>query len=95
MDELPEFVIDTMEFNGRTYWKVPSLSISKCVDCSFNAQPISFCKKLPTKMDDGTWACHAHDLFTMGAHRKTVIFIHPRYVKAYTAKLVIKRMEGT
>lgn len=94
MDELPEFVEGTIEVKGRTYWKVPSLSGSKCIDCSFNAQSISFCKKLPTEVDNGAWACHTSDLFRNGVPRTTTIFIHPRYVKKYIAKLVAKRMEG-
>lgn len=94
MDELPEFVEGTIEVKGRTYWKVPSISTNKCTDCSFNAQSISFCKKLPTEVPNGAWACHTNDVFKIGTPRGTLIFIHPRYSKKYTAKLVAKRMEG-
>lgn len=96
MSDLPEFVRFTVQARGKTYWAIPDVNEEGCDQCAFKHESALFCAKVADSNKvisaDGMRTVHPCHGGTSPLVNDTVVFIHPRFVKSITAKLVAHRL---
>jgi len=92
---LPEFVKFTIQAKGTTYWAIHDTG-GGCDDCSFYSETALFCRKVADSNNvtfaDGMRTSYPCNGGTASGGDDTVVFVHPRFVKSITAKLVAHRL---
>lgn len=93
---LPEFVRFTVQAKGTTYWAVPDLGQEGCDGCAFKHESALFCSRVADANKiiyaDGMRASYPCNGGLSSFTNDTVVFVHPRFVKSITAKLVAHRL---
>ena len=97
MSNLPEFVNFTIQANGKTYWAIPDIANEGCEGCSFTRESAKFCRDVSRSNalthngdEDAIYPCNAGQ---PNSKAHSIVFVHPRFVKSITAKLVTHRLE--